>query len=381
VINDSLGHDVGDALLIDIADRIRSVLRQGDEAVRLGGDEFVLLIRSGREGDVDALARRLLDKVRDPLSIAAGSSVQVSASLGIALYPHDGSTPDALLRSADIAMYAAKAAGRNRYARYHANMAEAANERLTIEQGLLHAMANGELSLHWQPQLTLEGRSVIGAEALLRWNSEKLGAISPDRFIPVAEECGLIQALGRWVLRQALTSWAQWVRAGLVQGRLAVNVSALQLQDKQFIEDLAHELEAAQLNPKDLEIEVTETALQRVPNIEQTLARIAELGVRIALDDFGTGYSSLSMLKLLPLHRLKVDRAFVRDVVGNPSDQAIVRAIVAMADALGLELIAEGVEDERQRDWLLHLGVSEAQGWLFARAMSAPDFLAWLRTR
>jgi len=381
VINDSLGHDVGDALLIDIADRIRSVLRQGDEAVRLGGDEFVLLIRSGRNGDVDALARRLLDKVRDPLSIAAGSSVQVSASIGIAVYPRDGSTPDALLRSADIAMYAAKAAGRNRYARYHANMAEAANERLTIEQGLLHAMANSELSLHWQPQLTLEGRSVIGAEALLRWNSEKLGAISPDRFIPVAEECGLIQALGRWVLRQALTTWAQWLRAGLVQGRLAVNVSALQLQDKQFIEDLAHELEAAQLNPKDLEIEVTETALQRVPNIEQTLARIAELGVRIALDDFGTGYSSLSMLKLLPLHRLKVDRAFVRDVVANPSDQAIVRAIVAMADALGLELIAEGVEDERQRDWLLHLGVSEAQGWLFARAMSAPDFLAWLRTR
>lgn len=381
VINDSLGHDVGDALLIDIADRIRSVLRQGDEAVRLGGDEFVLLIRSGRDGDVDALARRLLDKVRDPLSIAAGSSVQVSASIGIALYPRDGSTPDALLRSADIAMYAAKAAGRNRYARYHANMAEAANERLTIEQGLLHAMANGELSLHWQPQLTLEGRSVIGAEALLRWNSENLGAISPDRFIPVAEECGLIQALGRWVLRQALTTWAQWLRAGLVQGRLAVNVSALQLQDKQFIEDLAHELEAAQLNPKDLEIEVTETALQRVPNIEQTLARIAELGVRIALDDFGTGYSSLSTLKLLPLHRLKVDRAFVRDVVGNPSDQAIVRAIVAMADALGLELIAEGVEDERQRDWLLHLGVSEAQGWLFARAMSAPDFLAWLRAR
>jgi diguanylate cyclase (GGDEF)-like protein/PAS domain S-box-containing protein len=381
VINDSLGHDSGDAILVAVADRIRSVLRQGDEAVRLGGDEFVLLISSGRDTDVEALARRLMDVVREPLALAAGSSVQVSASIGIAIYPSDGTTPDALLRSADIAMYAAKAAGRNRFARYHPSMAEAANERLAIEQGLLQAISDGELSLHWQPQVTLDGRSVIGAEALLRWTSTRLGAIGPERFIPVAEESGLIQPLGRWVIRQALASWAQWQQAGLVRGRLAVNVSALQLRDDQFADDLARELKAAQLDPKDLEIEVTETALQRVPQVEQRLSQIAGLGVRIALDDFGTGYSSLSMLKLLPLHRLKVDRAFVRDVVGNASDQAIVRAIVAMADALGLDLIAEGVEDDRQKDWLMQLGVIEAQGCLFAPAMSAPDFLGWLSAR
>ncbi|MFN7154774.1 MAG: EAL domain-containing protein [Acidovorax sp.] len=381
VINDSLGHDKGDALLITIADRFRNVLRVGDHAIRLGGDEFLLLIQSARDADVDAMARRLLEIVRQPFDLAAGSSVQVSASIGIAFYPNDGPTPDALLRAADIAMYAAKEAGRNRYARYHPKMAEVANERLAIEQGLLHAIDNGELSIHWQPQVSIDGNSVVGAEALLRWHSDKLGSIGPDRFIPVAEECGLIQPLGRWVLRQALTTWAKWQRDGLVQGRLAVNVSALQLQDDQFAEDLARELKVTGMNPKDLEIEVTETALQRVPQVEHRLSRIAELGVKIALDDFGTGYSSLSMLKLLPLHRLKVDRAFVRDVVGNPSDQAIVRAIAAMADALGFELIAEGVEDRQQQDCLRQIGVQEAQGWLYGRAMSAPDFLGWLGSR
>jgi diguanylate cyclase (GGDEF)-like protein/PAS domain S-box-containing protein len=381
VINDSMGHDKGDALLITVADRFRSVLRLGDQAIRLGGDEFLLLIRSALDAEVDAMAQRFLEMVREPCLLAEGSSVQVSATIGIAFHPRDGSTPDALLRAADIAMYAAKEAGRNRYARYHPKMAEVANERLAIEQGLLHAMDNGELSIHWQPQLSVDGLLMVGAEALLRWHSEKLGPIGPDRFIPVAEESGLIQPLGRWVLRQALTIWTQWQRAGLVQGRLAVNVSALQLQDDQFAEDLARELKATGMDPGDLEIEVTETALQRVPHVEHRLSRIAELGVKIALDDFGTGYSSLSMLKLLPLHRLKVDRAFVQDVVASPSDQAIVQAIGVMADALGFELIAEGVENCEQRDFLRQIGVQEAQGWLYARAMSAPDFLVWLGSR
>jgi len=381
VINDSLGHEVGDAMLVTIADRIRGVLRQGDEAVRLGGDEFVLLVRCARAGDIERLSERLLEAIRAPIEPKAGATVQVSASIGIAAHPTDGATADALLRSADIAMYAAKAAGRNRYARYHPSMAESANERLAIEQGLLQAMANGELSLHWQPQLTIDWRRVVGTEALLRWVSPRLGPVGPDRFIPVAEESGLIQPLGQWVLRQALTMWAQWRRDGLVEGRLAVNVSALQLQDESFVDDLAKQLKASGLEPRELEIEVTETALQRVPQVEQRLERIAGLGVQIALDDFGTGYSSLSMLKLLPLHRLKVDRAFVRDVVANASDQAIVRAIAAMADALGLELIAEGVEDERQREWLAHIGLPEAQGWLFAKAMSGPDYLGWLASR
>ena len=381
VINDSLGHDLGDALLICVAERIRAVLRQGDEAIRLGGDEFVILVQCQREDEADGLAGRLLELMRQPIDLGTGASVQVSASMGMATYPRDGATADALLRSADIAMYAAKAAGRNRFMRYHSRMADMANERLAIEQGLMQAMANGELVLHWQPQVSLDGERVVGAEALLRWKSARLGMVGPDRFIPVAEESGLIQPLGQWVMRQALSTWAQWRRDGLVSGRLAINVSALQLQDDAFAAALGQELKASGLQAGELEIEVTETALQRVPQVEQRLRRIADLGVLIALDDFGTGYSSLSMLKLLPLHRLKIDKAFVQDVLSSPSDQAIVRAIAAMADALGLALIAEGVEEERQRLWLSAVGVREAQGWLFAKAMSGPDFLIWLASR
>jgi EAL domain-containing protein (putative c-di-GMP-specific phosphodiesterase class I) len=296
------------------------------------------------------------------------------------MFPTDGENADNLLRSADIAMYAAKAGGRNRYAFYQPAMAQMANERLAIEQGLLQAMENGELALHWQPQVDLTSRRVIGAEALLRWKSERYGNIPPDRFIPIAEESGLIQPLGRWVLHHALVIWAQWWRDGLVDGRVAVNVSALQLQDDAFSEQLAFELQASGLPPYLLEIEVTETALQRVPHVEEKLTRIKNLGICIALDDFGTGYSSLSMLKMLPLKRLKIDRAFVRDVVSNGSDQAIVRAVVAMAGAMNMELIAEGVERDDQRDWLLEAGVPEAQGWLFAKAMPAEEFLGWLAT-
>lgn len=381
VINDSLGHEIGDSLLVVVADRIRGVLRQGDQAIRLGGDEFVLLVHCAHDSDIEGLAQRLLQVMQIPLDLVLGSSVQVSASIGVAVFMRDGDTADSLLRSADIAMYAAKTAGRNRFERYHPRMAEVANERLAIEQGLLQAMLNGELSLHWQPQVSLDGRRVVGAEALLRWTSVQLGQVGPERFIPVAEESGIIRPLGTWVLRQSLATWAEWCRAGLVQGRLAINVSALQLQDDTFIDVLARELKEAGLQPQDLEIEVTETALQRVPQVEQRLTRIADLGIQIALDDFGTGYSSLSMLKLLPLNRLKVDRAFVHDVVTTSSDQAIVRAIAAMADALGLELIAEGVEEEDQRQWLANLGFKEAQGWFFAKAMSGVDFMHWLADR
>lgn len=379
VINDSLGHDAGDQLLVAISQRLGCILRHNDEAIRLGGDEFVLLLRGIDETEVVNLAQRVLDVVRAPVELLPGNSVQVSVSIGIAAYPCDGKTADALLRSADIAMYSAKSSGRNRFARYHPSMAEVANERLVIEQGLMQAMHNGELSLHWQPQVSLDEERLVGAEALLRWHSKRNGFIAPDRFIPIAEESGLIQSLGLWVMQEALATWTQWWRSGLVKGRVAINVSALQLQDDGFPEQIAKALQSSGLPANLVEIEVTETALQYVPQVDQKLSRITDLGVCVALDDFGTGYSSLSMLKLLPLHRLKVDRAFVREVVGNSSDQAIVRAIVAMADALGLELIAEGVEDRAQRDWLYAVGVHEAQGWLFAKAMPAQEFECWLQ--
>jgi len=378
VINDSLGHDAGDCLLKVIADRLVGMLRHGDVGIRLGGDEFVLLLRHLEPDQVGNVAQRVLDVVRAPIDMAPSGSMQVSASLGIAMFPRDGTDPDGLLRSADIAMYAAKGAGRNRFAHYQPAMAATANERLAIEQGLRQAMSNGELSLHWQPQVSLRTGAVVGAEALLRWKSARSGHVPPDRFIPIAEESGLIHSLGRWVLHQALTTWAGWWRDGSVHGRLAVNVSALQLQDEGLPAHLAHELQASGLPASLVEIEVTETALQRVPEVEAKLTRIRALGVCIALDDFGTGYSSLSMLKTLPLKRLKVDRAFVRDVVSSASDQAIVRAVVAMANAMSMELIAEGVEREEQRAWLVDAGVLEAQGWLFGKAMPAHEFLQWL---
>ena len=381
VINDSLGHDAGDRLLVVIAERIQGMLRPADVAIRLGGDEFVLLIQSVGSDQVSGVAQRVLDVVRAPIDMASGGPVQVSGSLGVAMFPRDGADADTLLRAADIAMCAAKAAGRNRFSYYEQAMAKTANERLAIEQGLLQAMGNGELTLHWQPQVALHTRRIVGAEALLRWTSARHGVIAADRFIPIAEESGLIQPLGRWVLRQSLTMWAQWLRDGFVDGRLAVNVSALQLQDDGFADQLAEELRASGMPANMLEIEVTETALQRVQQVELKLTRIKELGVCVALDDFGTGYSSLSMLKILPLKRLKIDRAFVRDVVTSRSDQAIVRAIVAMAGAMDLELIAEGVEEVGQSDWLRAAGVSEAQGWLFARAMPADEFLSWLGAR
>jgi diguanylate cyclase (GGDEF)-like protein/PAS domain S-box-containing protein len=378
VINDSLGHDAGDRLLKVVAHRLVGMLRHGDVGIRLGGDEFVLLLRHVEIDQVVSIAERVLYVVRAPIDMAPGGSMQISASLGIAMFPRDGTDADSLLRSADIAMYAAKGNGRNRFAHYEPAMAETANERLAIEQGLLHAMSNGELSLHWQPQVCLRTGAVVGAEALLRWNSARSGHVPPDRFIPIAEESGLIHSLGRWVVHHALATWASWWRDGAVDGRVAVNVSALQLQEEDFPDHLAQELRASGLPASLVEIEVTETALQRVPEVEAKLTRLRALGVCIALDDFGTGYSSLSMLKTLPLKRLKVDRAFVRDVVSSSSDQAIVRAVVAMANAMSMELIAEGVEREEQRDWLVNAGVLEAQGWLFGRAMPVPEFLQWL---
>lgn len=378
VINDSLGHDAGDRLLKVVAHRLVGMLRQGDVGIRLGGDEFVLLLRHVEIDQVVSVAERVLAVVRTPIDMEPGGSIQISASLGIAMFPRDGIDADSLLRAADIAMYAAKGTGRNRFAHYQSAMADTANERLAIEQGLLQAMSNGELLLHWQPQVNLRTGAVVGAEALLRWNSARAGHVPPDRFIPIAEESGLIHSLGRWVLHQALSTWATWWRDGSVDGRVAVNVSALQLLDEAFPEHMAQELQASGLPASLVEIEVTETALQCVPKVEAKLTRLRALGVCIALDDFGTGYSSLSMLKMLPLKRLKVDRTFVRDVVSSSSDQAIVRAVVAMANAMSMELIAEGVEHEEQREWLVNAGVLEAQGWFYGKAMPAQKFLHWL---
>ena len=376
-INDTLGHATGDLLLMVVADRIRHCLRSGDEAIRLGGDEFVVIAQRGPVDDIGRLTSRVLDAVRQPVRLKALHEIRISSSIGVALYPEDGRTPEALLRAADVAMYAAKGGGRNRSARYSPQMSVAANTRLQMEQGLAQAIALGELSLHWQPQVDLASGRPVGNEVLLRWQSHTLGAVPPDRFIPLAEEMGLICELGRWVIVQALQEWVDRRARGLHPGRLAINVSALQLMDRSLAGFLRDTLDQWQVPADQVEIEITETSLSRVDGIDSHLRELHAIGVSVALDDFGTGQSALAMLKRLPLHRLKIDRSFVHELARSPGDQAILRAIVGLAQAMGLALITEGVETEAQRALLLQLGVDQAQGWLFARAMPPEDWARW----
>lgn len=380
-INDTLGHAAGDLLLMVVSDRIQHCLRKDDQAIRLGGDEFVLLAQRGTLDDIGKLTERLLDAVRQPVRLHGEHEIRVSSSIGVALFPEDGSTPEALLRAADVAMYAAKGAGRNRWARYSPRMTADANERLQMEQGLARAMRNGELSLHWQPLMELATGRPIGNEVLMRWHSPQLGTVTPDRFIAMAEEIGLIGELGRWAFTEALREWADRDRRGLRPGRLAINVSALQLQDRGFASFVRHELDRAQVPATQVEIEITETTLLRVEGIEQHLRELHDIGLSVALDDFGTGQSSLAMLKHLPLQRLKIDRSFVREIVRSTSDQAIIRAVAVLASSLGLVVIAEGVETEEQREMLHQFGIAEAQGWLYARAMPAGEWEAWWEAR
>ena len=379
LINDTLGHAAGDQLLVTIAQRLLSCLRAEDEAVRLGGDEFVILARVEQPEAAALLAGKLLEQVRLPVPAPKGETVRVSASVGIALHPAHAADGDSLIKAADSAMYAAKARGRNRYAFFTADLAASARSRMQIEQGLRKALTAQEFSLAWQPQLDLRNGALIGAEALLRWHSPPLGPVSPEHFIPVAEDSGLIGELGQWVLEEALRQWRAWQRRGLAVGRVALNVSAMQLRDDSFVNQVRSALQRHGLAPEQLELELTESAIQSIDGAPERLRLLQQLGVCLALDDFGTGYSSLATLKLLPLNRLKVDRSFVRELETETRDRALVRAIVGMADSLGLSVIAEGIETEAQRQLLIRLGVLQGQGWLFAKALPGAEFERWLR--
>ncbi|MGM9513206.1 two-component system response regulator [Roseateles sp. DB2] len=374
-INDTLGHHRGDELLVTVAQRLCACLRRSDIAIRLGGDEFVILLNQLTQREaLLTLADKLLTAVREPVLLDGTEPVSVSASLGLALFPEHASTADELVKAADTAMYAAKSAGRNRCEIYDSQLAARAVERLQIEQGLRRARVGEQLQLHWQPIVEMASGRVIGAEALLRWQHPEYGPISPERFIPIAEESGLIEDIGRAVLQEACRQGRAWLDAGLRLERVAVNVSARQLQREGFADGVRQALLQQAFPAERLELELTESALQTVDSGQRLLGELRRLGVRLAIDDFGTGFSSLSMLKYFPLDRLKIDRSFVRDLETDPNDQAITRAIVALARALGLALTAEGVETEAQRQALQALGVEEAQGWLFCKAVPAHEF-------
>lgn len=366
-INDTLGHTSGDLLLQTVGARIKGLLRATDTVARLGGDEFVALTTDLEQpGTAAWLANRLLDALTAPITLG-GESVSISASIGIAIYPSDGADGPALMRAADTAMYAAKAQGKNRVCPYTVQLAEHMADRMSLEQGLRQALASDQFVLYFQPQFTLADGTMAGVEALIRWIHPTRGMIPPVRFIPIAEEIGLIEAIGAWVLRTACAQVAAWMAESGVPLRLSVNVSARQMRTGGIVDVLRQTLAETGFPPDLLEIEITESTLQVLEDSRKLLLQVHELGVGVAIDDFGTGYSSLSVLKHLPIDRLKIDKSFVQDLPHDANDVGIVEAIVAMAGVLGIKLVAEGVESPEQLEWLKQVHCSEAQGYLLGR--------------
>lgn len=379
-INDSLGHATGDALLKDVARRLSECMREMDTISRQGGDEF-LVVLSDLEG-VEMIGPVLL-KIRERLQqpmLYDGHELIISSSIGVALYPDDGRDFETLLKKADTALYRAKDAGRNQARFFDEQMNIEAVDHLRLKNGLRRALSRGELELYYQPQFDLLTGGVVGAEALLRWRHPEDGMISPARFIPVAEDSGLIVPIGEWVIQQACHQAMAWQRAGLTPLLMAVNLSAVQFRRGDVQAVVARALRDSGLAPEQLELELTESIL--LHNTEQVLAsvsQIKQLGVKLSIDDFGTGYSSLAYLKRFAVDKLKIDQGFVRDLAYDSDDAAIVRAIVQMAAGLGLRTIAEGVEDAAVLNVLRRFGCDEAQGYYLARPMPAAEFAELLR--
>jgi diguanylate cyclase (GGDEF)-like protein len=370
VINDTLGHSVGDRLIHEVAGRLRTCLREGDTVARLGGDEFTLLLPDLRQAvDAVKVAKKVLDLVRMPFDID-GRELFVTASIGISLYPDDGHDAETLLKNADTAMYRAKEQGRDAYQLYTPAMNATALERLALESSLRKALTQNELVLYYQPILDQTGR-VHGVEALLRWRHPELGLVPPAEFIPLAEITGLILPMGPWVLRNACAQAWLWQErhAGL---SVAVNLSARQFQEPGLVGHITDALADTGLPPRLLELEITESnAMQNAQAAIQTLRELKALGVRISIDDFGTGYSSLSYLKRFPIDTLKVDQSFIRDIGADADDAAIATAVIALAHTLKLDVVAEGVETAGQRDFLAASGCDLMQGYLFSPPVTA----------
>jgi diguanylate cyclase (GGDEF)-like protein/PAS domain S-box-containing protein len=380
VINDTLGHEAGDHLLQEIAHRLKEVLREIDVVARLGGDEFVILIEEvGDVTQVAAVAQRILSAAMKPL-VLMGQECRVTASIGISMYPKDAQDEQSLMKNADIAMYLAKDEGKNMYQFYAETMTSQSSERLSLETSLRHALERQELSLHYQAKLDFKTDIIIGVEALLRWQNPDLGNVPPMRFIPVAEETGLIVPIGRWVLKTACTQNVAWQRQGLTTVCMAVNLSLRQLMDDNLLPDIRTILNESGLTPNLLELEITESMLMQNPErVIKILTEIKKMGVRLAIDDFGTGYSSLTQLKRFPIDTLKVDRSFIRDLPMNSEDKAITEAIIAMGKTLSLTVVAEGVETEEQDAFLRSHACDAMQGFHFSKPIPPDQFADLLR--
>lgn len=381
-VNDSLGHPAGDVLLQAVARRVSGLLRQGDLVARFGGDEFVVLL-SGNPGEdaVLEVADKLLAAVGAPLDLA-DTTVSVTPSIGVAMFPRDGSTPEQLIKHADTAMYHAKARGRAGCRFFEPAMAEAAMAEMAMEGRLAQAVREQQFELHFQPQVSVRDGRVVGCEALVRWRMPGRGLVGPDEFIPLAESRRLMLPIGHWVLREALRHARRWRDDGLAPGPVSVNLSTMQFHHPGFVDGVEQALAEQGTEGALLEVELTERMLMDdLPRVRAALLRLKALGVRIAVDDFGTGYTSLGHLKDLPIDRLKIDRSFVKDLPADTGAAAIARAIIQMARSLGLATVAEGVEHEAQRAWLAANGCDDVQGFYTAPPLPPDALAAWLRAR
>jgi PAS domain S-box-containing protein len=401
-VNDTLGHSVGDLLLQSVADRLLESVRTSDAVIRqvpeaaaefgadeaasskpvarLGGDEFTILLSEIRATqDAATIASRILESLSQSFNLK-GHEAFVTPSIGITVFPEDGTDAETLLKNADLAMYSAKRQGKNNYRFFDESLNEAALQRLTMDSQLRKALARNELELHYQPQLDLSGGYITGVEALLRWHNQELGNVRPDEFIPLAEENGQIVPIGEWVLRSACAQLKAWQEEGIPVQRVAVNISVVQFLRHDFPALVDEALRDNGLEPQTLELEITEGLLAKdVDGAIRTMNALKEIGVQLSIDDFGTGYSNLSQLKRFPIDRLKIDRAFVRDITSDPDDSAIAMAVIAMANSMNLRVLAEGVETESQMRFLQSRQCDEIQGYHLGRPLPAPELAGLIR--
>jgi diguanylate cyclase (GGDEF)-like protein/PAS domain S-box-containing protein len=378
-VNDTLGHHVGDELLKQVADALRARLREVDTLARLGGDEFVVLLEGvGSEYSATLVAEKLVAMFEEPFMVA-GHELFVTCSIGISIFPHDGADLHVLLRNADVAMYQAKARGRNGYQFYALSMTGEGVERLRLETWLRRSIEKSEMFLNYQPQVEIDTGRLIGVEALVRWNHPELGLVPPGRFVPLAEDTGFISQLGDWVLGEACRQMVRWQQAGLVVPKIAVNLSVRQFERGTIVRTVGNILRETGLDPRRLQLEVTESLIMNTGDAQQYINGLHELGVSLAIDDFGTGYSSLAYLKQMPVQTLKIDRSFIKDIHADANDEAIAIAIIQLGKSMNLSVIAEGVETDEQAAFLLRHGCNQAQGYYYSRPVMPDDLLRrWL---
>ena len=379
-VNDTLGHEAGDKLLQEVSARFQACLRSSDVVSRVGGDEFVVLLQEVSDPEAVAnVARKILSAAIKPV-VVLGQECRVTASIGICMYPRDAQDEQSLLKNADIAMYLAKEEGKNNFQFFSENIRIQSLERQTLETSLRHALEREEFSLHYQAKLDLKTKEITGVEALLRWQHPDLGTVSPAKFIPVAEETGLIVPIGKWVLQTACAQNVVWQREGLPPMCMAVNLSARQFTDDELTADIRAALDETGMRPELLELELTESMVMQSPErATRILGAIKQMGVRIAVDDFGVGYSSLAQIKRYPIDTLKVDRSFIRDLEKNAEDRAITEAIITMGKTLSMTVVAEGVETQEQQTFLADHACDAMQGFYFSKPIGADQFAGFLR--